>query len=196
MAKDVQPGGRLDILAVVEEETPSSQVIPPQVKISVGQPSSMSAADQLAAALSKVTVHTQPRKGRLSVYRLPNTVGITPGEKMYIPHEATSGILQSVAILTEDPNIAIRLLLDDQDYGASIADLVQRQQAFLLGNDWTLTRQDPNVTPPQYAMMVAPSTWQWHRSFEFALAVPQDLTDVTGLAAVNVDQMVIKRLIY
>ena len=98
-------------------------------------------------------------------------------------------------MLSEDPNLSIELLIDDKDYGTSIADLIERQQAFMTATDWTITRQDPNVTPAQYAIAVFPNTgtWSWESSLKVNLAVPSDIgTAEAGVNTITVDEFVVK----
>ncbi len=132
------------------------------------------------------------------VYRLPAAETLGIGSKNYITSEK-AGFILSVAVLSEDPNLSIELLIDDKDYGTSIADLIERQQAFMTATDWTITRQDPNVTPPQYAIAVFPNTgtWSWESSLKVNLAVPSDIgTAEAGVSTITVDEFVVKWVEY
>ena len=168
-----------------------------QQAIAAMPPSEQSLVRTLQAALNTSVLSTRAVKVTSLVYRLSQTQPLGIGAKIFVDKPNTEGYMLSVALLSEDPNLEIQLWLDDENYGASIADLIQRQQAFLTATDWTITRQDANVTPPQYAIAVFPSpaAWSWNDRLRITLNVPASLAQI-GVRSINVDQLVVKWVEY
>jgi hypothetical protein len=162
----------------------------------VAVPELQSLHSALQSALESASLKVRPLAVRSRVYRLPAPEVVGIGTKNHVTVDVPGYIL-SVAVLAENPNLEVELLLDNENFGVSMADLIQRQQAFLTATDWTITRQDPNVTPQQYAIAVFPyaTTWSWEREMKFNLAVPSSIAQI-GETSITVDQLVIKWVEY
>ena len=161
-----------------------------------------SASDLVKAfqeALSTTVLKTRSIRYLSNIYRLPAAHTISIGSDNFVTREGVQGFILSFVLLAEDPNLGVELIIDEKDYGTTIADLIARQQAFMTATDWTITRQDPNVTPPQYAIAVFPNpgTWSWESSLKINLAVPANIGEVeAGVSTITVDEMVVKWVEY
>ena len=161
-----------------------------------------SASDLVKAfqeALSTTVLRTRSAHYRPNIYRLPSSHIINIGSENFVTRESVPGFILSFVLLCEDPNLSVELIIDDKDYGTTISDLIARQQAFMTATDWTITRQDPSVIPPQYAIAVFPNpgTWSWENSLKINLAVPANIgVAEAGVSTITVDEMVIKWVEY
>ena len=179
--------------------TPDAGTVVPRVQ--AGPKVDTALVEAMAQAIGLALPATSARSSWLpSVWRLPTPQVIGYGAYPIVPSaggvEASEGTIQSISLLVEDPNVQIRLYLDGQDYSTTITELVQRQQFQSGPYDWTLTRQDPTATPPQYAVQAQPINWNWRSQFSLALAIPQSASQLSPpVSTITVDQLIIKRLV-
>jgi len=147
------------------------------------------------AALSRATPFGS-RSSRVNVWRSPTSLQVGPGGYPIVARPMTSGKIQSIAVLTQDPNLQVFCYLDGtaNDYGTTVSELIQRQQYYTGQNDWTLTRQDPSASPPQFAILVEPEDWYWQTSFSLALGAPANIFALSGVNKIVVNQVIVKWL--